>query len=77
MIYSELSDTQKRIVNILLSDKYLSAVKIAEQLGLGSRSIEKNIKKLKELGILVRHGSPKSGYWEVTNYGAKHNEGSN
>ena len=25
-----------------------------------------NIKKLKELGILIRHGSPKNGYWEVT-----------
>ena len=57
---------------MLLYDKKLSAAKIAEQLGMGSRSIEKNIKKLKELGILVRHGSPKSGYWEVTNYGAKH-----
>ena len=41
IISSELSDTQKRIVNILLRDKQLSAVKIAEQLGLGSRSIEK------------------------------------
>ena len=68
----ELSDTQKKIINMLLYDKKLSAAKIAEQLGMGSRSIEKNIKKLKELGILVRHGSPKSGYWEVTNYGAKH-----
>ena len=55
-------------MNILLRDKQLSAVKIAEQLGLGSRSIEKNIKKLKELGIIVRHGSPKSGYWEVMEY---------
>ena len=61
----ELSDTQRRIIDILFKDKNLSASKIAEQLGLGSRSIEKNIKKLKEYGILVRHGSPKSGYWEV------------
>lgn len=61
----ELSDTQKRIINLLLSNHRLSAVKIGEQLGLGSRSIEKNIKKLKELGVLIRHGSPKNGYWEV------------
>ena len=26
----------------------------------------KNIKKLKTLGFLIRHGSPKNGYWEVT-----------
>ena len=61
----ELTDTQKKIVNLLLSNKQLSAAKIAEQLDLRSRSIEKNIKKLKEYGILKRHGSPKSGYWEI------------
>lgn len=70
----ELSDTQKKIVNLLLYDRQQSAAKIAEQLGMGSRSIEKNIKKLKELGILIRHGSPKNGYWEVIDCGKKNNE---
>ena len=69
-----MTDTQKRIVELLRSDKQLSAKKIAEQLGLGSRSIEKNIKKLKTLGFLVRHGSPKNGYWEVIDCGKKNNE---
>lgn len=70
----ELTDTQKRIVELLRSDKQLSAKKIAEQLGLGSRSIEKNIKKLKTLGFLVQHGSPKNGYWEVTECEAENDE---
>ena len=68
-----MSDTQKKIVNLLLYDRQLSAAKIAEQLGMGSRSIEKNIKKLKELGILIRHGSPKNGYWEVIDCVEKNN----
>lgn len=38
---------------------------------LGSRSIEKNIKKLKDYGLLIRHGSPKNGHWEVTGGGSK------
>jgi len=63
---NELTDTQKKILELLCYDKQLSAKKIAEKLGLGSRSIEKNIKKLKTLGFLIRHGSPKNGYWEVT-----------
>ena len=29
------------------------------------RAGKKNIKKLKEYGILIRHGTPKSGYWEI------------
>jgi biotin operon repressor len=40
-------------------------VKLAGQIGITSRNIESNIKKLKEKGILIRHGSPKSGYWEI------------
>ena len=70
----ELTDTQKKMVELLRSDKQLSAKKIAEQLGLGSRSIEKNIKKLKSLGFLVRHGSPKNGYWEVADCETENNE---
>ena len=37
-----------------------------ENSGIGSRSIEKNIRKLKEAGLLIRHGSPKSGYWKLS-----------
>jgi len=35
------------------------------QIGIAGRNVESNIKKLKERGILIRHGSPKSGYWEI------------
>ena len=70
----ELTDTQKKMMELLRIDKQLSAKKIAEQLGLGSRSIEKNIKKLKSLGFLIRHGSPKNGYWEVTDCEAENDE---
>ena len=61
----ELSNTQKKMISLLLEDEWLSAVKIAKQLGLGNRTVEKNMKKLKEKGLLIRHGSPKNGYWEV------------
>lgn len=39
--------------------------KMADQIGVARRNIEANIKKLKERGILIRHGSPKNGYWEI------------
>ncbi len=38
---------------------------MAEQIGVSSRSIENNIKKLKEYEILERYRSPKNGYWEI------------
>ena len=55
----ELNDTQKKIIKLLLEDNQLSAIKLADRIGIASRNIERNIKKLKELGILIRHGSPK------------------
>lgn len=43
----------------------LSAAKLAQQIGVSGRNVEVNIKKLKERGILIRCGSPKSGYWKM------------
>ena len=61
-----LNGTQREIIKLLLENNQLSATKLAEKIGVASRNIETNIKKLKDYGFLVRHGSPKGGYWEVT-----------
>ena len=60
-----INDTQWKIMELLLEDEKLSATKLAEQIGIAKRNVEANIKKLKEQGLLVRHGAPKNGYWEV------------
>lgn len=52
---------------LLEEDNRYSASRLAEKIGVASRNVEANIKKLREQGILVRHGSPKTGYWEVEN----------
>jgi len=62
----KLNETQEMILDLLIERPQLSAAKIAVELSIGSRSIEKNLKRLKEYGALLRHGSPKNGYWEVT-----------
>ena len=43
----------------------ISASSIAETMGVTTRAIEKNIKKLRESGILIRHGAARGGYWEI------------
>lgn len=64
----ELNETQGKILKLFWENNQLSAAKLAEKIGVASRNIESNIKKLKEDGFLIRHGSPKSGYWEVIAY---------
>ena len=63
--FQQLNSTQKKIVLLLKENPELTAELLAKQLDLSSRSIEYNIQKLKEFGLIVRHGSFKGGYWEV------------
>jgi len=43
----------------------ISARELAEIVGITSRKIEENIKKLKNMGLLKRIGPAKGGYWEI------------
>lgn len=61
----ELNDTQKKIIKMLSKNNRLSARQMSEQIGISSRNIENNIRTLKKQGMLIRHGSPKNGYWEI------------
>lgn len=61
----ELSQTQKKILELLSINEQFSAGELADQIGVSRRSIEFNIKTLKEKGFVIRHGSTKGGYWEV------------
>lgn len=61
----DLNDTQRKILAFLSEDAKLSAAKLAKLVGVSGRNVEVNIKKLKERGILIRCGSPKSGHWKI------------
>ena len=55
----------EKIVGLMLKDAAISARAIAEKIGINQRSVEKNIKILKNMGIVSRAGSAKSGHWVV------------
>ena len=60
-----INETQKGILRVIERNNYISAASIAETMGVTTRAIEKNIKELRERGILIRHGAARGGYWEV------------
>ena len=43
----------------------ISAVEIAMQIEMSSRGVEKQIRKLREKGIIKRIGADRGGYWEI------------
>ena len=43
----------------------MTILELADQLGISTRAVEKQINKLKEKGRLRRAGPAKGGHWEV------------
>lgn len=64
----ELTYTRQRILELMEIDARISITQIAEKLGYSSTAIEKNIDYLKQNGYLIRHGSTKTGYWQVLSF---------
>ena len=58
---------ERKVLLLLASNPSLSAGDIAEQIGLTKRGVEKQLKKFRNLGIITRIGSDKTGYWEIFN----------
>ncbi len=56
---------EKKVLQLLSSNPELSVGDIAERVGLSKRGVEKQIKKFRNLGIIIREGSDKTGYWKV------------
>ncbi len=57
--------TAQKILDYVVADPSITAENLAGKIGVSKRAIEKNIKNLRELGVLIREGSDKSGYWRV------------
>lgn len=60
------SNNTSNIIEIIKDNPKITASKIAEQLGISTRAVEKKLRKLKESGVIKRQGSPTfGGYWEI------------
>lgn len=60
-----LSETQERIIELIINDKYITQDKIATILNVNVRTVKRNFKVLIENEIVERIGSDKTGFWEV------------
>jgi len=58
--------TSGKILDILKQEERLTIPELARLIGVTGRSIERNIRKLQDQGLLRRIGPAKGGHWEVT-----------
>ena len=60
----ELSENQQKIIALIIQNPKITIKEMAEQLSLSETGIEKNIKKLREMGAVERVGGRRGGYWQ-------------
>ena len=60
-----LVENQKKVLELISNDAYISKKKMAEILGISTTAVDKNIETLKEKGLLRRIGSAKAGHWQI------------
>ena len=56
---------KEMILNIIAENDKVSAGQIAGILSIGTRTVERRIKELREERRLAHHGSVRGGYWEI------------
>jgi ATP-dependent DNA helicase RecG len=60
-----LVESQKKMVQLINLNPNITINDMASILGISTTAIDKNIKILKDKGIIRRVGGDKGGYWEI------------
>ncbi len=64
-ITEELTEIQQKIIYEIKENKFISQSEIAKKLSLVRETINRNMKKLRQQGIIKRIGADKNGHWKV------------
>lgn len=57
--------SSQKILELISASPNITISEIADRLGMTTRGVDKNIKRLKEQGVIRRVGPDKGGHWEV------------
>lgn len=60
-----LTEIQQNIITAIRQNKFMSQTEIANELSLARETVNRNMKKLQEQGIIQRVGADKNGHWEI------------
>lgn len=60
-----LSSREKSIINLMKDNNSISRKLLAKKMGISSATVARDIKSLKEKGIIERIGGDRGGYWKI------------
>ena len=64
-VTEKVTENQRKMIDIISDNKWITINELSKFVGISPRKIKENIRKLKDIGILMRIGPDKGGYWEI------------
>ena len=64
-LVKELSETQLKLLHLIIGNKHISKKAMAQQIGKSTTTIDNHIEALKKMNIIQRIGGRKTGYWQI------------
>ena len=61
----KITVNQQKIIDVIKENPFITQEELSKIVGIARLNINKNMKKLQELGIIKRVGADKNGHWEV------------
>lgn len=62
----ELTERQRKIINLIKDNPYISATQMSVMLSVIKRTIERELAVMKKNGIIYREGNTRTGRWVIT-----------
>lgn len=62
----KIAERYNSIKELIASNPYITAVQLSEKLSVSDRTIERDLSKMQELGILIREGDKNGGRWIIS-----------
>lgn len=66
-IEDKLNSTQLKNIELIKVDKYITQRKLSDMVNKNISTIQRNMKQLQEMKIIIREGSSTKGYWKILN----------
>lgn len=63
--YRNLTEIDRKIVELIVSNKFVTTTQMATQIGKSRQTVATRIKELQERGVVKRIGPDKGGFWEI------------
>lgn len=61
----EFVKASRQIYKLISQNPQISAIQMAENMGLSTRQVQKYLKRLQEMGKITREGGRKIGCWKI------------